>query len=538
MPPWRHLATMRDWLAMRARATPTATALVDARSGEERTYAALDARVEELAGTFAALGVGVDDHLGVVAPPGATFVEVVHAAMRLGAVLVPLHERFTATELADRGAGTDLSAVVCDRTTEQTVVGAFRARPSGTDGHDGPSGSDGHDGSSGSDDDGSSGTSGHDGTRSVRVVSVDEPTAGATAVGSLPTESVDVPSWRPDATQVLLPTSGTTGEPKVVALTTGNLLYSAAASSWHLGVLPSDRWYCVLPMSHMGGLAPVYRSVLYGTAVVVTGSGEFDAPRALDEMRTHDVTAVSLVPATFSRLLDAGEVPDSLRFVLLGGAPASEALVERALDRGVQVCPTYGTTETASQVATVRPGEAAAAPGSVGHPLLFVDVTIVDEDGSPVQPGDPGQLVVSGATVSPGYYGAPDATDEAFGPRGFHTGDVGYRDAAGRIHVVDRLDDRIVTGGENVDPAEVAEVLREHPAVEDAFVTGLPDETYGQRVAAVVAGDVTPAELDSHARTSLAAFKRPREWAVVDELPRTVSGTVDRDAARTLLGGE
>lgn len=485
---------MRDWLAQRARATPTATAVVDAASDEAWTYAALDSRVEGLAARLSSYGVGVDDHLGVVAETSPSFVELVHAAMRLGAVLVPLHARLTPEELANRADRADVSAVVCDASTEATAVESFD-----------------------------------------EVTTVDAPDHGAIDLSALDPATFDLPSWDGDHPVLLLSTSGTTGEPKVVALTAWNLLCSAAASSWRLGVLPSDRWFCVLPMSHMGGLAPVYRSVMYGTGVVVATPGSFDAEHVLEEMRTCDATGVSLVPTTFSRLLDAGSFPDSLRFVLLGGAAAPDALVQRALDRGVPVCPTYGMTEASSQIATARPEDARAALGTVGNPLMFTEVTVVDENGVAVDAGETGELVVSGPTLTPGYYGDPEATDAAFGPYGFHTGDAGYVDPEGRVHVLNRLDDRIVTGGENVAPGEVAAVLRTHAAVDDAFVTGLPDEEFGQRVAAVVAGDVTPEALDAHARESLAGFKLPRQWAVVESLPRTATGTVDREAARALL---
>ncbi|WP_255149905.1 class I adenylate-forming enzyme family protein [Halorarius halobius] len=485
---------MRDWLAQRARATPTATALVDASSGERLTYAALDSRVEELAGRLSALGIGVDDHLGVVAETGPDFVELAHASMRLGAVLVPLHARLTPAELADRADRADLSAIVCDAANEPAAVEAFDT-----------------------------------------VATVDAPTAGATPVADREPATFDVPAWDRGRPMLLLSTSGTTGDPKLVTLTSWNLLCSAAASSWRLGVLPTDRWYCVLPMSHMGGLAPVYRSMLYGTTVVTATPGSFDPERVLTEMDDHGATGVSLVPTTLRRLLDAGSLPEPLRFVLLGGAAAPESLVERAVDRDVPVCPTYGMTETASQIATARPEDAAIDPGTVGSPLMFTSVTVVDEAGAELPDGDVGELVVSGPTLTPGYYGDPEATDEAFGQHGFHTGDAGYRDDQGRIHVLNRLDDRIVTGGENVDPGEVAAVLRDCPGVEDAFVTGLTDDEFGQRVAAVVAGDVTVDSLEAEARESLAGFKLPRQWAVVDELPRTASDTVDREAARALL---
>jgi len=245
-----------------------------------------------------------------------------------------------------------------------------------------------------------------------------------------------------------------------------------------------------------------------------------------------------------SRLLDAGWEPaDALRFVLLGGAPASSELLERCRERDVPVCPTYGMTETASQIATALPEEGAAHEGTVGQPLMFTDVTVVDETGAAVEAGEQGELVVSGPTVTPGYL--DDAhTDAAFGDRGLHTGDVGYRDADGRLWILNRRSDRIVTGGENVDPGEVVAALRDHPRVEDAAVVGLEDEEWGERVAALVVPDadsssdestLKPRALLAHCDDRLAGFKQPKTIGIVDALPRTASGTVDREAVRDRL---
>jgi O-succinylbenzoic acid--CoA ligase len=240
------------------------------------------------------------------------------------------------------------------------------------------------------------------------------------------------------------------------------------------------------------------------------------------------------------RLLDAGWTPPaSLRFVLLGGAPASEELLERALDRGVPVYPTYGATETASQVATATPADVRAHPETVGRPLRRTDVSVLDADGSAASTGERGEVVVSGPTVTPGYLDS-DQTAAAFDDAGFHTGDVGYRDEAGRLWVVGRLDDRIVTGGENVHPADVADALTALPGVADAAVVGLPDEEWGERVATLVVPvdrtDPPTAEaLRSALRGEIADFAVPKTVAVADELPRTASGTVDRAAVRERL---
>ena len=194
-------------------------------------------------------------------------------------------------------------------------------------------------------------------------------------------------------------------------------------------------------------------------------------------------------------------------------------------------------TETASQVATARPDEAVTHTGTVGRPLFGTRLSILDGEGAPVETGATGELVVSGPTVFEGYYGDENATASVFSEAGFHTGDVGHRDVAGRLWVTGRLDDRIQTGGELVDPGEVVTVLRDYPGVEDAAVVGLPDPEWGERVGAAVvaAREVGHEALDAHCREHLAGFKIPRTMAFVDSLPRTASGTVERDAVRQRL---
>ncbi|PSQ11916.1 2-succinylbenzoate-CoA ligase, partial [Halobacteriales archaeon QS_7_69_60] len=279
-----------------------------------------------------------------------------------------------------------------------------------------------------------------------------------------------------------------------------------------------------------------YRSVLYGTALSVQRG--FDPGETLSALRAADATCLSVVPTMLERLLAAGRMPD-LRFVLVGGAPCPPDLLERAHERGVPVAPTYGMTETASQIATARPESAAAHPESVGTPLVFAELSVVDEGGVPCDPGETGELLVDGAMVSPGYLDDA-ATAEAFSNGGLRTGDRGYCDEAGRLYVEGRIDDTIVTGGENVDPTEVADALRRHAAVADCAVVGLPDEEWGRRVAAlaVLDGETTAADLRAHCRGRLADYKRPRTVGFAAELPRTASGTVDREAVRRRLEGD
>jgi len=504
-----------DWLARRARTSPAAVALVEAADGTEWTYAELDAAVAETAGRLAALGVRAGDHLGVLMETRVAFVRLVHAAARLGAVLVPLNARLAEPELARQAAVADLHLLVCEAETEGAALAAADARADGDD-----PGADG------------------EGAAEIPVASVDAPDREAVAAlrGTDPAEFAPA-EWARNDRRAMLFTSGTTGDPKAVGLTAGNFLSSAVASAFRLGVSPDDRWLLCLSMYHMGGLSVVLRSALYGSTVVLQEG--FDADAAVDAVAEYEVTGVSLVPTMLRRMLDAGDLADSLRFVLLGGAPAREQLLDRCEARGVPVHPTYGMTETTSQIATARPREAFAHRGTVGRPLLWTDVTVVDESGDPLPAGETGELVVAGPTVTPGYYGDPDATDAAFGPHGLHTGDVGYRDDRGRIWVLNRREDRIVTGGENVHPGEVVDVLRDHPEVRDAAVVGLDDEEWGERVGALVVpeagAELSAADVAAHCGGRLADYKRPRTVEFAGELPRTASGTVERQAVRERL---
>jgi len=498
----------RDPVAHRVAATPQRTALIDVATDTEWTFREYDRRIDRVAAALESAGLA-GERLGVLMDTRPAFATLFFAAMRTGTTVVALNVRETTGELAAKVTRTDLTAIVCERETEATALEVATE------------------------------------TDSVDVHSVDEPQRDGTwALEKADTSAISIEpvDLARDETQLIMFTSGTSGEPKAVRLTVGNLVASATASAFRLGVGPDDRWLCCLPMYHMGGLAPVVRSALYGTPVVIQRAFEPDATaRVLED---YSITGVSLVPTMCKRLLDAGWEPaDALRFVLLGGAPASSELLERCREHDVPVCPTYGMTETASQIATALPAEIDAHEGTVGQPLMFTDVTVVDETDTPLEPGQQGELVVSGPTVTPGYLD-DDHTEAAFDERGLHTGDVGYRDADGRLWILNRRSDRIVTGGENVDPGEVIAVLRGHPHVADAAVVGLTDDEWGERVAALVVPDtdsssddstLEPRALLAHCDDHLAGFKQPKTIGIVDALPRTASGTVDRDAVRERL---
>lgn len=312
-----------------------------------------------------------------------------------------------------------------------------------------------------------------------------------------------------DAPHTLIHTSGTTAEPKPVVLSAANHLASALASARVLGVEADDRWLCVLPVSHVGGLAILLRSAVYATTAVV--HERFETERVRRALEAGEVTLVSLVSTMLGRLRDAGlTAAPALRGVLLGGGPLPAELLAWSRERGLPIAPTYGMTETASQVVTVAPAEALRGERA-GEPL----------DGVRLRIGEGGQILVRGPMVAA----------DALAPDGWlHTGDLGSIDGRGRLTVDGRLKDVIVSGGENVMPARVEEALRAHELVRDAGVAGLADPEWGERVAAwiAVSGEVTDAELIGHCGERLARHEVPKEIRRVAQLPRNAAGKLRR----------
>ncbi len=317
-------------------------------------------------------------------------------------------------------------------------------------------------------------------------------------------------------------TSGSSGRPRSAILSRRAFATSAVASAQNLGWRDDDRWLIHLPLSHVGGLSIVTRCLMARRAVVIAPPRDNFDPAELSEIIARErVTLLSLVPTQLIRLLDlepAWRPPPPLRALLLGGAAASNELIERAAARGVPVLTTYGLTEACSQVATQKPGTRLAA-GAIGPPLPGVEARIKG-----------GEIQVRGATLMTGYHPAAASPFDSDGWLG--TGDLGRFDAEGNLHVIGRLRELIISGGENVNPREVEELLERLPGVRSACVFGVADPSWGELVAAAVVpaqpGAVDLSSLETHLRRELATFKRPRRIALVDELPLLPSGKLDR----------
>ena len=519
-----------DWLRASAQANPEALAL--SCGDRQVTYQELDRLATNLAGYLRSRGVQPGEHVGALLPNVLPYVALIHALIRLGATLVPLNSRLTRAELQWQTEQAALNWLCHD--PQLTMVAGL---PMSRD----------------------------------MAIPVDE-----TALAFEPAAPIDYAQYGLEQLQAIIFTSGTSGRPKGAQITLANHFYSAMASAYRLGLQPDDYWLSCLPLYHVGGLAVILRSCLYGTAVDL--HPRFDLASINRSLDQKPISLISLVPTMLHRLLASRDHwPASLRLILLGGAAAEPELIARANrlprrartgvqnsrqsshwlhqpdtatsgspstgsagdfeDGGPLVAPTYGLTEASSQVATMPPEAASRKPGSVGKPLIFTQVRIVDDQQRPLPAGEIGEIMVSGPTVTPGYYPTPSLS----APSGFWpTGDLGYLDADGDLWVVQRRSDLIVSGGENVYPAEVEAVLREHPAVAAVCVVGLPHPEWGQQVAAVVVtgGPLTEAELLAYSRERLAGYKLPRLIRFAPELPQTASGKIARQVVLEWLGAE
>jgi len=480
-----------DWLAQRALIQPRKLALV-AEEGRF-SYAELSTAADVMVWRLLRAGLEPGRRVALLLSNSASHVCLIHAAARLGATLVPLNVRLTPRELQPQVARSRPDFLLCDATTEATAAALLSA--------------------------------------DLRVL----PLSALEQLADAPP-----PSWSPrpfDArgVQSVVHTSGTTGQPKGVLLTFDNHFWSATASVLRLGHRPQDRWLACMPLYHVGGMAIVLRCCLYGTTVVLQRT--FDPDALCHAVEAERVSLVSVVPTMLHRALELWErrpAPASLRCVLLGGAAASQQLLEHTLALRLPLATTYGLTEAASQVATSHPEGVLHKPGSVGKPLMFTQLRVADERGQTLAAGDIGEIRVKGPTVMRGYDGEAGLKDGEL-----HTGDLGFLDDEDDLWPVQRRADLILSGGEKVIPFEVERALLEHPEVEQACVVGLDDAVWGQRVAAAVVrkpgARTTEVALSTFCEDKLAGFKRPRVVHFVERLPQTSAGKLDRSAVAQQL---
>jgi O-succinylbenzoic acid--CoA ligase len=470
------------WLLQRARREPHALAL--RCDGRDFSFGELAERCEATALRLRTLGVEPEDRVAWLGAGSLRFVELLHALQRLGATLVPLNLRLAAAELRELLDDCRPRLLIFDAASSRLAC---------------------------------------DANSGIAATTEVESLQDLPARGELPPPRID-----PARVHTIVYTSGTTGRPKGAMLTHANHFASAAASRSNLGALPGDRWLAALPLHHVGGLSILLRSVIDGSAVVLDGG--FDADRFDRSLREDGITLGSMVATMLRRLIEraAGRrYPAALRAVLIGGGPVLPSLLEQALSLGLPVLATYGLTETESQVATWPISESSPGRAGAGRALGETRLRIAEPNGQ-----GHGEVLVAGPTVMVGYFRRPEESAFALRDGWLHTGDIGHLDASGCLHVHDRRSDLIVSGGENVYPAEVEAALLSHPDVIEAAVFPLPDSEWGQRVSAAVVlhpgRELADGELRDWCASRLARFKLPRTIRFVASLPRTASGKVKR----------
>ncbi|MER5939276.1 o-succinylbenzoate--CoA ligase [Streptomyces sp. NPDC001928] len=493
-----------SWPARRARKTPHRTALI--HGGTPTSYATLHHRTTRLAHALRDRGVRRGDRIGYLGPNHPSYLEALFAAGTLGAVFVPLNTRLAGPEIAYQLADSGAKALVYGPSHAGLVAGL----PGSTD---------------------------------IRTYVEVGPEYEA-ALASASDEPIDAPVT-PDDTCIIMYTSGTTGRPKGAMLTHGNITWNALNVLVDIDLIADERALVSAPLFHTAGLNMLTLPVLLkgGTCVLVEA---FDPSATFDLIARHRITFMFGVPTMFDQLARHPRWPEadlsSLRILTCGGSPVPTPLIAAYQERGLTFLQGYGMTEAAPGALFLDAEHAVSKAGSAGVPHFFSDVRVVRPDLAPVDVGETGEIVVRGPHVMPGYWGLPDETAASFAEGWFRSGDAARIDEDGYVFIVDRIKDMIISGGENIYPAEIEDLLLAHPDIVECAVIGVPDDKWGEVPRAVVVpregATLDPDEVLASLSGRLAKYKIPKSVVLADELPRTASGKLLKSRVRTRYGNQ
>ncbi|MFJ6793815.1 long-chain fatty acid--CoA ligase [Streptomyces sp. NPDC091268] len=495
-----------SWPARRARKTPDRIAVV--HDGRSWTYRELHGRVLRLAHALRALGAAPGDRIAHLGPNHPAFLETLFAAGALGAVFVPLNTRLAAPELAYTLADSGSSVLV--HGPEQADAARAAAAEAGVRHRIAVAGPD-----------------------AEGALGYEELLAGA-RTGPLD-EAV-----APEDPCMIMYTSGTTGRPKGAVLSHANITWNSVNVLVDTDLAGDEVTLVVAPLFHTAGLnMTCLPTLLKGGRVVLLGA--FDPERVLELIEDLRVTYMFGVPTMYDAMAarPRWETTDlsSLRALNCGGAPVPARTIAAYLARGLAFSQGYGMTEASPGILYLDREQTSLKAGSAGVPHFFTDTRLVLPDGGEAGPGQRGEILVQGPNVMTGYWGRPEETEAAFTEgRWLRTGDIALRDGDGYAYIVDRVKDMFVSGGENVYPAEVEDVLLSHPAVAECAVIGVPDPVWGEvgRAVVVLTPDARAGEDEilGHLRGRLAKYKIPKSVVLAEVLPRTASGKVAKPAVR------
>jgi len=485
-----------------ARRHPDKTALVFGDAS--LTYAELEERTIRLAGALAARGVERGDRVALLLFNRLEVVEAFFGCHKAGATPVPVNFRLVQDEVDYIVENSGAVGVIADEPLAQRAASAA-ANVDGVRFH----------------------------------LAVGPAPAGAEAYeDALAAAAADEPSLIGDEDDIafLMYTSGTTGRAKGAMLTHQNMYAQTVNWTHEVGGVSEDAvWRAGAPLFHIAGVAGILPFLSLGGTAVIAPSTEFDPGGAIEELRRHAVTHTFFVPTQWDAVCrhpDAPALASTLRKAIWGASPAPRSTLELMGETfpGIDILSNFGQTEMCPSTTWLKGSDSVRKMGSVGTPSINVEVRIVDDAMQDVPRGEVGEIVYRGPTVMKGYFADEAATSEAFTGGWFHSGDLVREDAEGFIYVVDRKKDMIISGGENIYPAEVETAIRAHPGVADVAVVGMPHERWVETPLAVVVraadAELTETDVIEHCRAHLAGYKKPSAVVFVEELPRNAGGKV------------
>jgi len=517
---------IRDLLERRVRADPSKTFLIAEADGREWTYEEFDSAVNRTAALLASNGIAKGDVVSLLLPNSPEYVIAYFACWKIGALAGPVNSLLKPEEVEWVIGNSEAKLLLVGSDWRASIPACLKEKK-------GPPG----------------------------FILFDDVAEATNELSS----HMDRVTLTPEDEAIIIYTSGTTGKPKGCLLTHGNLIANARQISEWMDFGPGDRLLTVMPLFHMNAVTVTTMTALYSGGSTVIPP-KFSASRFWDTIQKYQVTSFGSVATMLSMLLSRQQDDDqikhsslvtgnsSLRFAMCGSAPVPAEVLKKFEDSfGVLVIEGYGLSESTCR-ATFNPPNESRRPGSCGKPIGN-EMKVFDENDEEVPVGELGEIVLRGENIFKGYFNNPDATEKAFGGGWFHTGDIGYRDAEGFFYIADRKSDMIIRGGENIYPREIDDLLYTHPAVAHAAVIGVPDELYGEEVAAFVVlkdgyttaetrsvgslpdeHQVTGQDIIDFCKQHLADYKCPKTLYFVDDIPKGPTGKLLKRELRAKIG--